>query len=394
MHKLLRPFTFRLIALCMIALLGIIAAIHATIYTTAKEVIEDELELGARGVAIAVASTLTESVDEYKELLETKDAHSDFYQRMREYFASIKNGSNIKYIYTERRLSAQTSEYILDAEPVDSPYYSPPGSIETNDRNLDAAYATARPVGYKLIDEPRWGRLLGAYAPISDRNGDPLGIVGVDLDGSNVYHHLNRLHAIMLATYVFIIGLTCLVLIKYSGMILAPVLKDKLTGAYNMRFFMNFIQNEIKDSVKHHTDLALMMLDLDHFKNVNDAYGHGFGDTVLASVSRTVGGCLRKTDCFFRYGGEEFLVMISKTDREAVLAIAERIRAAVEKNEIFNEERKMPIKITVSIGVSDLNTLDAAGAQDLLEHADKALYVAKETRNRVALFQPEAVDSR
>jgi diguanylate cyclase (GGDEF)-like protein len=371
----------------MIVLVPIIGVIHAAVYTTTKKAIEEELEMGARGVAISVANTLMENIGEYKKFLETRDVHSGYYQRMRAYFADIKAGSNIKYIYTEQRLDAETIEFILDAEPMGSPEYSPPGSTNPNDIYRESAYSTALPIGFKLVDYSVWGQLLGAYAPILDKNGEMLGIIGVNIDGSNLYSHLNRLQVMLLMVYLLIIGSTVFALMKNSNAILAPMLKDKLTGIYNMRFFVNFIQDEIKAAIKNQTDLALMMLDLDHFKNVNDTYGHGFGDTVLTSVAKTIGECLRKTDYFFRYGGEEFLVMIAQTKPEIVLAIAERIRAAVEKNEIFNPEKNIPIRITISIGVSNLHSLDITGTDELLEHADKALYIAKEKRNKVALFK-------
>jgi diguanylate cyclase (GGDEF)-like protein len=322
--------------------------------------------------------------------METKDVHSKYYQRMQAYFAGVKIDSNIKFIYTERRIDAETSEFILDGEPIGSPDYSAPGSTDPTDSYQESVYATAMPVSFKLTDNLKWGRLLGAYAPILDRNGAVLGIAGVDIDSSNLYGHLDSLQWMMLITYLLIAGLVFLVLMKYSNTILEPMLKDKLTGAYNMRFFMNFIQDEIKAAAKNQTDMALMMLDLDHFKNINDTYGHGFGDAVLTSVAKTIGGSLRKTDYFFRYGGEEFLVMIVKTKLEMVLAIAERIRAAVEQNELFNREKNIPVKMTISIGISNLGSQDASGANELLEKADQALYAAKETRNTVSLFEDKS----
>jgi diguanylate cyclase (GGDEF)-like protein len=369
-------------------LVAVMALIHAAVYTTTKNSIEEQLKMGARGVAVSTANTIMGSIDEYKEFLETRDVNSEYYQRMRGYFTDIKENGAIKYIYTERRIDAHTIEFILDAEPMDSPEYSPPGSLNENDEFRESAYATRRTIGFsRLIHYSMWGKLIGAYAPIFDRNGEMLGLIGINIDASNLYNHLNRLQIVMLLIYLLIVGLVLLILMKYSNAILEPVLKDKLTGAYNMRFFENFIQEEIKTASKNRTDLALMMLDLDHFKSVNDTYGHGFGDDVLVSVSKTVMGCLRKQDFFFRYGGEEFVVMIVQTGLKDVLAVAERIRGAVEDNAIFNREKNIPVKTTISIGVSNLDVRNASDAGNLLENADKALYNAKKTRNIVSLFE-------
>jgi two-component system cell cycle response regulator len=213
-----------------------------------------------------------------------------------------------------------------------------------------------------------------------------LGLIGVNIDASIIYQHLNRLQTTMLIIYLLLIVLAMLALRKYSDTILKPVLKDKLTGAYNMRFFDFFIQKTIRDCIKKHSDLAMLMIDIDHFKKVNDACGHSFGDMALRVVAKTIIGCLRKTDYLFRYGGEEFLLMIANTDIKTVADIAERIRTAVETKEIINKEFNSSVNVTISIGISHLQTQYGLDSDSLLEKADKALYQAKTKRNSVSLF--------
>jgi diguanylate cyclase (GGDEF)-like protein len=385
MDSLFKSIKFKLNFLCIIVLSIIIVAIHVAVYMTAMIAIEVELEMVARGVAVSIANTLRENAAEYKEFLETKDTDSEYYRRMQAYFANIKANSNIKYIYTERRIDAEKIEFILDAEPVESPDYSPPGAINPNDMFRESAYSTAQPVYFK----PKysgWGYLLGAYAPIFDANGEMLGLIGVNIDASIIYQHLNRLQTTMLIIYLLLIVLAILALRKYSDTILKPILKDKLTGTYNMRFFEKYIQKTIRDCIKKHSDLALLMIDIDHFKKVNDAYGHGFGDTALRIVAKTIIGCLRKTDYLFRYGGEEFLLMIANTDIKIVADVAERIRANVETKEIINKEMNSSVNVTLSIGISHLQTQYGLDSDSLLEKADKALYHAKIKRNCVSLF--------
>jgi hypothetical protein len=232
MNKIFKSFKLRLIFLCIMTLVAVMALIHAAVYTTTKNSIEEQLKMGARGVAVSTANTIMGSIDEYKEFLETKDVNSEYYQRMRGYFTDVKENGNIKYIYTERRIDAHTVEFILDAEPVDSPGYSPPGSLNANDEFRESAYSTRHAVGFsRLVNYSMWGKLIGAYAPIFDRNGEMLGLIGINIDASNLYSHLNRLQMMMLLIYLLIIGLVLLVLMKYSNAILEPVLKDKLTGA-------------------------------------------------------------------------------------------------------------------------------------------------------------------
>ncbi len=150
------------------------------------------------------------------------------------------------------------------------------------------------------------------------------------------------------------------------------------------------MRKEFLHAFRDKTNLVLFVLDLDHFKNINDTYGHMFGDYVLSSVSATIKKFLRQNDYFIRYGGEEFVMILPQVTLENARDIAERIRMAVESVSLYNTEKDTQVKVTISIGVTTLNgerTLNAA--QSLLQNADKALYEAKRTRNRVAVFQAE-----
>lgn len=372
-----------------VAVLAIfISIIHITVYVAAKEDIESHLERNAKGIAVSIAQTLMMNVDEYLAFNETRDINSDYYKKMQAYFTSIKNVSNVKFIYTERRLSGNTAEYILDAEPIGSQDFSKPGTIEENDPEAEIVFSSGVPTAFKTTKFQRWGKLLGAIAPIFDREGKLLGIVGVDIDGSHIYSHLQRLNIALIAIYTFIVTLSIATLIKFSSAILDPLLKDKMTGAYTKRYFENFLNREITHAKRVHKNLALMMFDLDHFKNVNDTYGHVFGDKVLTTVSGIIKKSLRPTDYFIRYGGEEFVAMIVNTDIQHVLEVAERIRSIIAASPIFNLEKNQQVSITISIGVADLHNI-AISPKELLEHADKALYAAKVTRNTVSLYQDE-----
>jgi len=216
-----------------------------------------------------------------------------------------------------------------------------------------------------------------------------LGLIGVDVCGNDFRNHLNRLQLILFAVYVGIIGFAVVILMKYAGTVLEPLLKDKLTGAYNKRYAEKLIQDEIAAATRGHNDLALMIIDLDHFKNINDTYGHPFGDKVLTSVSQNIQSVLRHKDYFIRYGGEEFIALFPKVCEKSAMEIAERIRHIVEESPIFNEEKDVPVKVTISIGVATL-ALSSPSVLEFIHNADKALYVAKKTRNTVSLYSSRA----
>jgi two-component system cell cycle response regulator len=163
---------------------------------------------------------------------------------------------------------------------------------------------------------------------------------------------------------------------------------DPLTGIYNRRYLLRHLGREIKRAQRFGGDVSLLLLDIDHFKQVNDTYGHAVGDHVLKDLTRVVGNCLqRTTDWCARLGGEEFAVVLEGTSLQEASVCAEKIRDAVVNSSIDNAAGR--ILITVSIGVSALGEMadrSAATVRTLLERADNALYASKSGgRNRVTL---------
>ena len=159
-------------------------------------------------------------------------------------------------------------------------------------------------------------------------------------------------------------------------------LRDPLTGAGNRVAMEQTLQREIDMSRRHAQPLSVLMLDIDHFKRVNDDHGHGAGDDVLRAIAASIKAQLRNVDMVFRYGGEEFLILLSNTGREAAAMVGERLRRATQSEEYFADGQL--IEITVSLGCSTL--LPGESADSLLRRADSALYVAKrEGRNRLAM---------
>jgi diguanylate cyclase (GGDEF)-like protein len=161
-------------------------------------------------------------------------------------------------------------------------------------------------------------------------------------------------------------------------------LRDSLTKAFNKQHLLDRLTVELAFACRHQTPLALTMLDLDHFKNVNDTYGHVAGDHVLSKLAAAIRPILRTEDVFARYGGEEFAILCrGSTPSEAGVA-AERIRATVEQTSFAFDGRM--IRITVSLGVSGYPAVATNTPAEFIGTADEALYAAKHTgRNRVVV---------
>jgi diguanylate cyclase (GGDEF)-like protein len=162
-------------------------------------------------------------------------------------------------------------------------------------------------------------------------------------------------------------------------------LRDALTQVYNRRYFVSQLASEFAFAVRHQVPLALIFIDVDHFKRVNDEHGHLAGDAVLSSLAKLVLSIIRKEDLLARYGGEEFCVLCRSTDAATGQSIAERIRRTVEKTTLV---RRLPeLRVTISAGVAALPDRRIGDAGAFVDAADKALYLAKESgRNRVRLY--------
>lgn len=167
---------------------------------------------------------------------------------------------------------------------------------------------------------------------------------------------------------------------------------DPLTSINNRRHFYELAYVEFERSCRYHHPLAAIMLDLDHFKQINDQYGHTTGDQVLQMVAKTCQQRLRKSDIFGRYGGEEFVALMPETDEHRAWNVAERLRRSIARTPVHINGNT--ISITISLGVATLSELDLLENQPddalekLIDHADQALLQAKQAgRNRVMVYQ-------
>jgi diguanylate cyclase (GGDEF)-like protein len=156
---------------------------------------------------------------------------------------------------------------------------------------------------------------------------------------------------------------------------------DSLTGLNNRRYFFELGQSEVERARRYHRHLSAILLDIDHFKHVNDTYGHLGGDIALQAVAQCCRKATRKSDLIGRYGGEEFAILLPETDLEDATRVAERLRQIIEEKYIVYKDGQ--ISLTASLGVAYLDgrgdTLD-----NLLDRSDQNMYEAKQAgRNQV-----------
>jgi diguanylate cyclase (GGDEF)-like protein len=160
---------------------------------------------------------------------------------------------------------------------------------------------------------------------------------------------------------------------------------DPLTGAHNRRSFLNLFELELERATRYQHDFALLMMDIDHFKKINDTYGHDNGDKVLKILVAESYGVLRGSDIFGRWGGEEFIILFPETNLQQASAAAERLRKTLSKSELMTDKGER-ISFTVSIGFTIIKG-GKTNINSIIKRADDALYLAKEQgRNRVVML--------
>lgn len=210
-----------------------------------------------------------------------------------------------------------------------------------------------------------------------------LGVLVLEHSEANIYQDTEVNMAIAFASQASI----AIENAKLFGEIKLLAVTDPLSGLNNRRYFFELSEKTYEEAKNDNRPLSVIMLDVDHFKKVNDRYGHDVGDTVLKAVADVCKSSLRKEDILGRYGGEEFCITLKNTNLKEAEQVASRIRTSIENLEI--EVNDIVVKITVSLGINELrdNHLDF---RQILREADNALYKAKENgRNRVEVFNAQ-----
>jgi|GEM_PF-4799261 len=220
------------------------------------------------------------------------------------------------------------------------------------------------------------GRSVVAIPLVQDNH-----VVGVIyLDNQQKSHTFNQQQIPFLTTFA---AHTSIAL--HNTLLYKRAITDDLTQLYTRQHIDEALTQEIQRAQRQHLELSLLILDLDHFKHINDNYGHTTGDQMLKAFSAVIKQHVRACDLAGRFGGEEFVVLLTDTDLDGAYVFAERIRKATEKIRVIKDEQT--ITITVSIGATSYQPKQAESALLLLEDADKALYQAKEQgRNQTVCF--------
>jgi diguanylate cyclase (GGDEF)-like protein len=251
-------------------------------------------------------------------------------------------------------------------------------SIDTEQITLQVEKRKLRP--RQMMMDPKANLKSHLTLPLTVE-GEILGCISINSDQSNAFDAQDL-------QFLSVIGYQMAATLKHFqrfSSIKNIAIYDTLTGLHNRRYFEERLGIEAQKSFYSGTPLSLVMVDIDHFKKVNDTFGHTEGDQVLCKTSSLLKNSVRKKDTVARYGGEEFILILPEAGLEASFVIAERIRRLVE-NTLF-ELGRAQINITISMGISNFPSHRAKSKEELVKMADQALYDAKRGgRNKVCIY--------
>jgi diguanylate cyclase (GGDEF)-like protein len=217
-----------------------------------------------------------------------------------------------------------------------------------------------------------------------DKHGQISGIIFVEMRERHVDNHAYEEFKRAMKAFVEQVS-PALINIKLNDKLRYQSLSDELTGLYNRRFFLSALAHEIARTKRRKSQFSLVMMDIDHFKRYNDAYGHEAGDRILQKLADILRAQFRESDIICRYGGEEFLVLLPDIGLEDAKKRCEELLINV-RNELFLPSLSKSKKVTISIGISEY-PLHSRTAEQLIDRADKALYEAKASgRNQIKIF--------
>lgn len=371
------------------------------IYERAIEAQKGEIREGLERTARIVASQAINPEVHKTFVSQAQKTSPDYLNAIKPFIEIMAMDKSLVYMYTVV-LKDEKAYFVLDAVP-----YTEPDSVEIMSEYVDApadimtALNEQRVVVSKDPYTDKWGTFITAYAPFFDKENNFVGVVGLTVD---IVHYVERLQPIKsAASRALVTGLSLSLLmglgtwfmrrfaveinksrIAIMEKLRITVVTDGLTGLFNRRYFDMQYNNFFHNAIEHGKPLTVIMTDVDHFKMVNDTYGHVPGDEVLQQVARRLMHSVRLSDMVARYGGEEFVVLLPDTDMDTALNVAERIRAVIEEKPFKISAAEGILAKTTSLGIATLRAGDTMNS--LLKRADAGLYVAKEGgRNQVGI---------
>lgn len=382
---------FLFVAIIIISVLSIVSAL--SLYNNIEALLIEEKGKKAMSVSIAVAKLVEQNNPSFHRLLKVDEYKVENYDviyhaQMQKIFREIREKTGVKFLYCGKRISENEIIYIFDGEAPVSELYSPLGTSD----NLDAMEQTiyrSKTSGYTpIIDDPDWGTLLTGMTPILDPStGEAVAHIGVDVSVDSIHTSLIDIKKVLMLNAAMITIITSLIIYRLLCMTSIFTENDYLTGLHSKGYQDRFLEQQIKKSINTGRQFPLIMIDFDDFKLINDEHGHHFGDRVLKAVSEIIKVCTRSVDCCSRYGGDEFVIILSEANLEYAGLVCQWLLKEVS---CLTIKTKNDISVPVSISIGIALWKNGMTSEQILECADKALYHSKRTgKGKAVIYTDE-----
>lgn len=398
------------------------------LYNRARSAVHREIK--AKLVDVALSSS--QLIDAYT-LISVRRQNDRHYWRIRNSLERLRKiNPRMVHIYTLVKTDKPgVLKFIVDAGGASTPVAHVGCPLDAR-QYPEMLAAFKNPTVDDKVRTDKWGSWISAYAPILDANGRAVAIMGIDMEAQYILREQDALGVAASIAFSISIGLAIILSVVFASRISRPVgqltaatrhiangnldytiaidsgdeigelaksfnqmvsslkesqsrlLKrantDGLTGLYNHRYFQERLNQELKRAIRYGRPLALIMIDVDGFKTINDTMGHPAGDTILQKIAQTISENIREIDIATRYGGDEFAVILPETDLKEAMQTAERIRTMMDNGnpDASDIPSQVPVvpRVTVSIGVA-VCPRHAKQRDSLLAAADIAMYHAK-----------------
>ncbi|HEY3369123.1 MAG TPA: GGDEF domain-containing protein [Symbiobacteriaceae bacterium] len=343
--------------------------------------LNDTLDKATGLGVLTAAQTLAESVDPGWLTSLNLDAAPDMeFGRLQRQFKKLVAYGYIKRAILVRLNHRESVDHVLNVPVDNSKDYTPSG---TKEQLAGSLYLQESP-GYHLATLERPGVYVAGWVPIMQKN-EQVGLLVLFIDATEIQGTLTAINVAMLAILFLLPFLAGVVTYKFSAGFEKTAVTDGLMGIYNRKYFNQRLEQEVARAQRYGQLTALVMMDIDFFKRVNDTYGHATGDITLKSLAKWVSDSVRTTDVVCRYGGEEIAVILSHTGIAGAQEFAERLRLKISQQYVKDPGEGVEFRVTVSMGVAQWEKgLDPIG---LVKRADASLYHSKHNgRNRVTIY--------
>ncbi|MDP2425985.1 MAG: diguanylate cyclase [Candidatus Izemoplasmatales bacterium] len=351
------------------------------LYSYSRSLIISQLGTSAMESAKLIARNIEEDVEPYEAMYQLEDYSTnlydlDYYTKMIQRFATYKSDLKAAFVYTIKITSNTEYVYLLDGEDPNSDDFSPIGSIDELSEIELQVFQTKTATFTGLIYSERWGTYVTGFAPIIHPDSQQvLGLVGVDYRDTHVQTILQTMSQAIIWGSILLSTFAGFFIYKILDQRFIALETDYLTGVSSKRSHERFLEQAMKSAMKNNKPLTLIMLDIDNFKQINDIYGHDFGDEVLRLVGVQLIQLKRSHDSIARYGGDEFIFVLPNTTTEDAKAFANLIQERI--NQISLNPDDKALQITVSMGIASIFDID--DPSKILIAADRAMYLSKNT---------------